>query len=160
MKALLCWDTAILAIVAAVPGDAQSAGGRSADKGTVRDKPIGSWRLAWLQPTADGGTKTTECAGILVYTQDIPMSVQTTVPDMKSPSGSGPVQYEQCGYEAYFGTYEVNEHTQTVTHPVEGALVRALIGKSLSRVYWFSDRQLVLTSSRPAEHWTIAWEHY
>ncbi len=160
MKARLCWSTAILAIVAVVPGDTRSAVGSSADQSTVREKLIGSWRLAWVQLTADGGTKTTERAGILVYTQDGHMSVQITVPDMKSPSGSGPVRYEQCGYEAYYGTYEVNEQTHTITHHVEGALVRTLIGASLSRVYRFSDRQLVLTSSRPDEHWTIAWEHY
>ena len=61
---------------------------------------------------------------------------------------------------AYFGTFEVNEQAHTVTHHVEGALVRSLIGNDLTRVYRFSGNQLVLTSSRPDEHWTIAWEHY
>jgi hypothetical protein len=27
-------------------------------------------------------------------------------------------------------------------------------------VYRFADGQLILTSSRPDEHWAIAWEHY
>ena len=55
--------------------------------------------------------------------------------------------------------YEVDEAAHTVTHHVEGALLRSLIGKNLTRVYRFEGRQLILTSSRPDEHWTIAWEH-
>jgi hypothetical protein len=71
-----------------------------------------------------------------------------------------PVKYDQGGYEAYYGTYDANEQAHTVTHHVQGSLVRALIGKDLTRVYRFSDGQLILKSSRPDEHWTIAWEHY
>jgi len=36
--------------------------------------------------------------------------------------------------------------------------VRSLIGKNLTRVYRFEGKQLILKSSRPDEHWTIAWE--
>jgi hypothetical protein len=70
------------------------------------------------------------------------------------------VQYDQGGYEGYYGTYEVNEKEHTVTHHVEGALVKGLIGKDLTRVYKFEGKQLVLRSSRADEHWTICWEHY
>jgi hypothetical protein len=38
--------------------------------------------------------------------------------------------------------------------------VRSLIGKDLTRIYTFSGKQLVLTSSRPDESWRIVWEHY
>ncbi len=71
-----------------------------------------------------------------------------------------PVKYDLGGYEAYYGTYEVNEQANSVTHHVQGSLVRALVGKDLTRIYRFSDGQLILKSSRPDEHWTIAWEHY
>ena len=43
---------------------------------------------------------------------------------------------------------------------VEGALVRTLIGKDLTRVYDFSDKQLTVKSSSPDEHWRVAWKHY
>ena len=162
MKKLLCGMVGILpAIVVSSPGSAQSPGNASADKNAVRDKLIGAWRLAWLEePAAEGKAARVERTGTLLYTRDGHMSVQIMAPTAESPAESGPVQYEQGGYEAYFGTFEVNEQAHTVTHHVEGALVRSLIGNDLTRVYRFSANQLVLTSSRPDEHWTIAWEHY
>jgi len=96
---------------------------------------------------------------MIVYTRDGHMSVQIVFPNTENVQG-GPVQYEKGGYEAYYGTYEVNEQANRVTHHVEGALVRTLIGKDPTRVYHFSDKQLILRSSRPDEHWTIAWERY
>ena len=78
----------------------------------------------------------------------------------QTPAAVGSVQYEEGGYEAYYGRYDVDERTHSVTHHVEGALVRSLIGKDLTRVYEFSGNRLVLKSSRQDDHWTIAWEHY
>jgi hypothetical protein len=139
---------------------AQSAGNDSA-KESVRDKLIGSWRLAWVEEQpADGAMKKhTDRRGTIVYTRDNHMSVQIMRPEGENVPGNNPVKYDQGGYEAYFGTYEVDETAHTVTHHVEGALVRSLIGKDLTRVYRFEGNQLILTSSRPDEHWTIAWEH-
>ena len=71
-----------------------------------------------------------------------------------------PVRYAQGGYEASFGTYEVDESTHTFTFHVEGAPVRALIGKDLPRSFELSGRQLIVKSSSPEEHWRVAWEHY
>ena len=145
-------------IVATVPGVAQS--GAEAQTG-VRDRLIGAWHLVWLEEQgADGKMARLERKGTLLYTSDGHMSVQIMLPDEKAQTQGGPVQYEQNGYEAYYGTYQIDERAQTVTHHVEGALVRTLIGNDLTRVYQFSGKQLVLKSSRPDEHWTIAWEHY
>jgi hypothetical protein len=69
-------------------------------------------------------------------------------------------EYVQGGYEASFGSYEVNEESHTVTHHVEGSITRALVGKDLPRVYQFSDGHLIIKSARPDEHWSVAWEHY
>jgi len=88
------------------------------------------------------------------------MSVQIMAREPEALPSAGPVQYEQCGYEAYYGKYEVDERAHSVTHHVEGALVRTLIGRDLTRVYGFSGKQLILKSSREDEHWTITWEHY
>jgi len=75
-------------------------------------------------------------------------------------TNAGPVQYAQGGYEASFGTYEIDERAHSFTYHVDGALVRTLIGKELTRVYEFSGRQLIVKSSNPHEHWKVAWEHY
>ena len=143
-----------------MPGIAQS-GGKDPATEDVRDKLVGSWRLAWVEEQlADGSMKRhTERRGTIVYTRDGHMSVQIMLPEGENASGNNPVKYDQRSYEAYYGTYDVDEVAHTVTHHVEGALVRSLIGKNLTRVYRFEGSQLILKSSRPDEHWTIAWEH-
>jgi len=66
------------------------------------------------------------------------------------------------GYEASFGSYDVNEATHTVTHHVLGSNTGdLLVGKDLPRVYQFSaNGQLIIKSARPDEHWSVKWEHY
>lgn len=71
----------------------------------------------------------------------------------------GPVQYAQAGYEASFGTYQIND-AHTFTFHVEGAMVRSLIGKDLPRSYEFAGNQLIVKSTDAKEHWKVAWEHF
>jgi hypothetical protein len=100
-----------------------------------------------------------EQAGVIMYTRDGHMAVQIMLPEGTNSKGSNPVKYDRGSYEAYYGTYDVDEAAHTVTHHVQGALVRSLIGNNLTRVYRFEGKQLILKSSRADEHWTIAWEH-
>ena len=163
MKTRLCGVLGIMmALTFAELAHAQSANNTDPGAIPVKEKLIGAWRLAWTEEQgADGRpNRAVDRRGTIVYTRDGHMSVQIMLPKQEDTQAAGPVRYEQGGYEAYYGTYEVNEQAQTVTHHVEGALVRTLIGKDLTRVYRFSDGQLILKSSRPDEHWTIAWEHY
>jgi hypothetical protein len=127
----------------------------------VRDRFVGAWRLAWLEEEgADRRVHRADCTGLLVYTRDGHMSVQVMYRNPQAATQAGPVQYAQGGYEASFGTYEIHERAHRFTYHVEGALVRTLIGKDLSRVYEFSGNQLVVKSPSPNEHWRVAWEHY
>ena len=148
--------TAMWMIVSVVtPGVSQSDA-----QSSVRDKLIGSWRLAWdEEQAADGKMFRPEQTGVIMYTRDGHMAVQIMLPEGTNSKGSNPVKYDQGSYEAYYGTYDVDEAAHTVTHHVQGALVRSLIGKNLTRVYRLEGKQLILKSSRPDEHWTIAWEH-
>ena len=88
------------------------------------------------------------------------MSVQVVFRNPQTGTNASPVQYAQGGYEASFGTYDIDERAHHFTFHVEGALVRTLIGKDLTRVYDFSGKQLIVKSSSPDEHWRVAWEHY
>jgi hypothetical protein len=88
------------------------------------------------------------------------MSVQVMYRDPQPGTSAGPVQYAQGGYEASFGRYEVDTRARTFTYHVEGALVRSLIGKELTRLFELSANQLIVKSSNPEEHWRVAWEHY
>jgi len=127
----------------------------------IRDRFVGAWRLAWLEEQrADGKVHRIDCCGMLVYTRDGHMSVQVMEREPQAQTPAGPDQYSQGGYEASFGTYEIDESTHTFTFHVEGALVRTLIGKDLPRVYEFSGTQLIVKSTRADEHWRVAWEHY
>jgi hypothetical protein len=131
----------------------------------IRGQFLGAWRLAWLEEQgADGKIQRADCTGLLVYTRDGHMSVQVMYrnppADPQKATTRPPVQYAQGGYEASFGTYEIDERAHSFTFHVEGALVRSLIGKDLRRVYDFSGKQLIVKSPNPDEHWRVAWEHY
>ncbi len=133
---------------------------RSGTEG-IRGRFVGAWRLAWLEEeSADGKIHKADCTGLLVSTRDGHMSVQVMYRSPQAGTNAAPVQYAQGGYEASFGTYEIDERAHKFTYHVEGALVRTHIGKDLTRVYDFSDKQLVVKSSSSDEHWRVAWEHY
>ena len=133
---------------------------RGGNEGT-RGRFVGAWRLAWLEGEgADGKIHRADSTGLLVFTRDGHMSVQVMERNPQAQTPAGPEQYSQGGYEASFGTYEIDESTHTFTFHVEGALVRSLIGKDLPRAFEFSGRQLLVKSTRPEEHWRVAWEHY
>lgn len=151
-----------LAVALSGVSQSQSAEKTESRKTPMKEKLLGAWRLAWVEEEQSDGTmkKYSDRAGTLLYTPDGHMSVQIMLPEGQNVPEHNPVKYDRGSYEAYFGTYEVDEQAHTVTHHVEGSLVRTLIGKNLSRVYRFADGQLILKSSRPDEHWSIAWEHY
>ena len=138
------------------------AASSTAQKGNQdRSQFAGAWRLAWLeQPGADGKLHRIDCCGMLIYTRDGRMSVQVMERDVQAEAPVGPQQYSQGGYEASYGTYDVDERAHIFTFHVEGALVRSLIGKDLPRVYEFSGKQLIVRSTRSDEHWQVAWERY
>jgi Lipocalin-like domain len=125
----------------------------------IRDRFVGAWRLAWLEEEgADGKIHRADCTGLLVYTRDGHMSVQVMYRNPQAGTNAAPVQYAQGGYEASFGTYKIDEPAHSFTYHVEGALVRPLIGKDLTRVYEFSGKLLIVRSSSPDEHWRVAWQ--
>ena len=97
--------------------------------------------------------------GMLIYTRDGHMSVQLMYPkSANSPDN----EYVMGGYEASFGSYDVNEPKHLVTHHVKGSITRdLLVGRDLPRVYQLTgDRHLIIRSADPREHWSVTWEHY
>ncbi len=127
---------------------------------SARERLIGAWRLVSDEVIVNGKSTKLDQTGILTYTSDGHMSVQIMDRDPSPTQDAGPVQYSANGYEGYFGRFEINVAAHSVTHHVEGALVRSLVGKDLTRIYIFSGKQLILKSSRADENWRIVWEHY
>ena len=124
-----------------------------------RERLIGAWHLASISGP-DGKPITTGVpVGMLIYTRDGHMSVQLMYP---KSAGALSNEYVENGYEASFGSYDINEATHTVTHHVEGANTRdLLVGKDLPRVYQFSaNGNLIIKPARPEEHWSVRWVHY
>jgi hypothetical protein len=122
---------------------------------------IGAWRLAQLETEgADGKIHSADSTGLLVFTRDGHMSVQVMERNPQPQASAAPDQYSQGGYEASFGTYQIDESTHTFTYHVEGALVRTLIGKYLPRKFEFSGNQVIVKSTNANEHWQATWEHY
>ena len=152
---------ATLAVVGALSalGLVQSAPNRSGDDASARDQFVGAWRLAWIEEPGPDGTilRITDRKGSLMYTRDGRMSVQIQFPESQSSVSN---DYVLNGYEASFGTYEVNEDAQTTTRHVEGSITRGLVGKSLTRAYRFADGRLTMRSVRPEERWSTTWERY
>ncbi len=158
MKALFCWTFAAVLALSGISA-AQSAEEKGASSASDREKLIGAWHLAWMEEPTPGGkvTRITSRTGILLYTRDGHMSVQIMFPKAESALSN---DYVKEGYEASFGSYDVNEEAHTVTHHVMASITPGLVGKDLTRVYQFSDGQLIIKSARPDEHWAVAWEHY
>jgi hypothetical protein len=157
MKRLL--SLAVVSLLIAMTATTLSGGqDRDANEG-IRDRLVGAWRLAWLEEEgADGKIHRADCTGLLVYTRDGQMSVQVMYRNPQAGTSAAPVQYAQGGYEASFGTYQVDGRAHNFTFHVEGALVRTLIGKDLPRAFEFSGKQLIVRSTHPEEHWRVAWE--
>jgi hypothetical protein len=149
----------ILALLVTVCGVSQthSAEKKGPPLGSDRERLIGAWHLASIAGP-DGKPVTTGMPkGILIYTRDGHMSVQLMYPKSASALSN---EYVEKGYEASFGSYDINEATHTVTHHVQGSITDGLVGKNLPRAYQFSDGHLVIKSTRPDEHWSVTWEHY
>jgi Lipocalin-like domain len=127
----------------------------------VQGRLIGAWRLAWREyEGADGKIHRENATGLLIFARDGHMSLQVMSKNPSAAPDAEPVQHEENGYQAFFGTFQINESTHTVAYHVEGALERTLVGKDLPRALEFSGKQLIVNSTNPDEHWRVAWEHY
>lgn len=160
MKALYC---GVLATVFAIAGvsQAQSAKNQVAGPNSAREKLIGAWHLVHIDAPGPGGKPADipQPKGMLIYTRDGHMSVQLMYPKSANALSN---EYVQNGYEASFGSYDLDEATHTLTHHIQGSVTRdLLVGKNLPRVYKFTgEGHLIIRSARPDEQWSVTWKRY
>lgn len=135
----------------------------TASASSVRAELIGSWRLVSRQSRKangeielDRGLSETPL-GILIYDQSghvaaqlsrrdrtvamLPEECQTAATTKGTPDTAQTI----LGYDAYFGTYRINEHDGTVIHHLEAALFPGDIGKDIQRHFTISGDQLKIT---------------
>jgi hypothetical protein len=133
----------------------------SAAAQTAREKLIGAWHLVRIDASGPDGRPASgpQPKGMLVYTRDGHMSVQLMYPASAKTLSN---EYVVKGYDASFGSYDIDENAHTVTHHVQGSITRnQLVGKDLPRKFKFTpDGHLIIRSTRPDEHWFVTWAHY
>ena len=138
-----------------------AASGQTTKNDSAREKLIGAWHLVHIDsPEPDGKSASgPQPEGMLIYTQDGHMSVQLMYPGSAETLSN---EYVLKGYEASFGSFDVDEATHTLTHHVQGSITRdLLVGKNLPRKFEFTpDGHLIIRSARPDEHWFVTWAHY
>ena len=130
-------------------------------RGGAKENLIGAWHLVHIDAPGPNGKSVPvpQPKGILIYTGDGHMSVQLMYPESANALSN---EYVLNGYEASFGSYDVDETAHTVTHHVLGSNTRdLLVGKDLPRKFEFAtDGHLIIRSARTDEHWSVTWEHY
>jgi Lipocalin-like domain len=151
--------TLFVAMALSVFAHAQSAK-KTSSSGGAKEKLIGAWHLVHIDaPGRDGkSAPVPQPKGMLIYTPDGHVSVQLMYPESANGLSN---EYVLNGYEASFGSYDVDETARTVTHHVQGSNTRdLLVGKDLPRKFEFTaDGYLVIRSTRPDERWSVTWEH-
>ena len=111
---------------------------------------VGDWALVSYDTVSADGSRTPifgEAVGRLSYSASGLMSGQVMRPDRPRVSvqaGAQQVRAAYTGYIAYFGTYEVNDEGDTVTHYVAGALNPSWVGGQQVRRLRFAGDLLVL----------------
>jgi len=150
----------IVALAFSIFAHAQSLEKISSPSG-AKEKLIGAWHLVHIDAPAPDGKSVSgpQAKGMLIYTRDGHVSVQLMYPGSANTLSN---EYVLNGYEASFGSYDVDETTHTVMHHVQGSITRdLLVGKDLPRKFEFTvDGHLIIRSARPDERWAVTWEHY
>ena len=99
-------------LVFSVLAHAQSAN-KMSSSGGAKEKLIGAWHLVHIDaPGPDGKSMSIpQPKGMLIYTRDGHMSVQLMYPESANTLSN---EYVLNGYEASFGSYDVDETAHTV----------------------------------------------
>jgi hypothetical protein len=133
----------------------------SAQPGT-RSRLIGVWKLrSCVRTFKDGRTEYhfgKQPVGRIEYDKAGRMSALLMRPGRRSTLPPG-VELDKAtneelrdavtGFVSYFGTYDIDEATQTVVHHVEASLSPSWVGTDLKRSFHFNAGRLILTRPAP-----------
>ena len=134
----------------------------AAIQGRVIERLAGSWNLVSRVTTAPDGKVVTDTGlsaspkGILIYDRAGHVAAQLSRPgrtvemladecrEAQKVKGTDDTAQTILGYDAYFGTYTVDEKEGIVTHHLESALFPGDIGKSIVRRFAISGDTLTI----------------
>lgn len=122
-----------------------------------RSPLIGAWRMTTLEAAApDGKLQPVPYSGQLIITEASTLSAQAMNPD----PNAAPTSFTMNGYEALYGSIEIDDATNTFVTTVQSALVRNLIGQKMKRAFKVSGNQMILSPVDPREGWRVTYERY
>jgi hypothetical protein len=148
---------------------------------SVRTQLVGTWRLLSRESRREGGQieadkgLSTLPLGVLIYDQTGHVAAQLSRRDRTvsmfadecaiaaETKGTPDTAQTVLGYDAYFGTYTLNERDGIVTHHLEAAIWPGDIGKNIDRHFTISGDQLTIkfdTTTREGVKVTrtLVWE--
>lgn len=123
------------------------------------DEFVGTWLLVHIQERNESGDwvisdSTVGSYGYINYSANGYMSFQSERPGGPDFTNKNILDFTieelrvlLTSYGAYFGTYEIDQQTKTVTHNIIGNVIRSRAGTSTSRTYAFNESQLTLTTN-------------
>jgi len=166
-KVILASSLVLFAVVGSADAQTTAADdGRTkqvARVSSVRDQLIGSWRLVSRQSRRGDGQLepdpglSTVPLGVLIYDHSAHVAAQLSRRDRTiamlaeecqtaaTTKGTPDTAQTVLGYDAYFGTFKINEREGTVTHHLEAALFPGDVGKDIERHFSISADQLTIT---------------
>jgi hypothetical protein len=118
---------------------------------------IGTWKLVSCEARSSNGEVSypygRDPFGMLIYDSDGNMLVLLMRRDRPKFASDDlrrgtpeEIKVAFSGFNAYCGTYEVNEEKGTVTHHVEGSMFPNWVGTNQVRFFKFSGDQLLLST--------------
>jgi hypothetical protein len=120
---------------------------------------VGTWHLVRIESsgTAVDPSEAPQPMGLLIYTPDGHASVQLMYP-LTSLSN----EFVHDGYEATFGTYDLDERKHQLMYHIQASATREkLVGKNETLDYELPDnRHMIIRPRQADQHWSVVWERY
>jgi hypothetical protein len=120
---------------------------------------VGTWHLVRIDaPGPDGKPMDApQPIGMLIYTPEGHAAVQLMYAQTDLSN-----EFVHDGYEATFGSYEVDETKHQLTYHIQGSATRdKLVGKNETLIYELPDnRHMIIRPAQADQHWSVTWERY
>ena len=159
--------TILVGLVVVTCGGAFIGWSSAQSRNAVRDWIVGAWELDTRTVRRENGDVILDPVlgkaptGRLHYDASGAMMLQMMRQDrtgpISAPSNADDAKNPRIvlGYDAYFGTFDVNESRGTITHHVEGSLFPEDLGKDFTRQLAIEGDRLTLTFTSPSSQGAI-----
>lgn len=135
---------------------------------TGKKNLVGTWKFESIKVQTSKGEIVypygEDPFGMLIYTPSGHMSVLLMRPDRPKFASEDPmsgsseeIEAAYDGFDAYCGTYEVDEEKRKVTHHIEGSKFPNWVGTHQERSVEFTGDRLIITAILPirGEQWNF-----